>query len=58
MRVGMGGPYGLDFGAIMTMGAALGADLELLADVLPGIEAARIGGLSGEEEGDDHGSDD
>lgn len=44
----MGGPFGLDFGAVLMMGAAMGADLELLADVLPDVEAARIAGLRGE----------
>ena len=32
----------------MTVGAALGADVELLADVLPAAEAAIIGNLNGE----------
>ena len=49
----MGTPFGLDFGAVMMMGAAIGADLELLADALPAAEAAIINGLrdEGGEEG-------
>jgi hypothetical protein len=45
----MGMPIGLDFGAIMTMGAHLGADMELLAGVLPRIEPIIISNLSGDE---------
>ncbi len=37
----MGHPFALDFGAVMTMGAALGADAEMLADVMPARPAAR-----------------
>lgn len=44
----MGSPFGLDFGAIMTMGQALGVDRALLAEVLPGVEAAILAGLRGE----------
>ena len=33
-------PIGLDFGAIMMVGAARGADLTMLAEILPRIEAA------------------
>ena len=39
MRVaGMGGVVGLDFNAVYAHAAARGADLRLLADVLPAIE--------------------
>jgi hypothetical protein len=41
-------PIGLDFPALLAMGAALGADMELLAGVLPGVENAVLAGLSGE----------
>lgn len=43
-----GQPFALDFGAIMTMGAALGADLEMLADVLGDVEAAIINQYAGD----------
>ncbi len=42
----MGQPFALDFNAVMTMGAALGADPEMLADVLPAAEAAIIANLT------------
>jgi hypothetical protein len=45
-------PIGLDFGAIMLTGAALEADLELLAEVLPEFEAAVMAGLSDESPDD------
>ena len=35
-------PIGLDFGAVMMMGAARGVDLRLLSEILPRIEAAII----------------
>lgn len=57
LRVGFGGAFGMDFGSVMAIGTALGADMELLADALPGVETARIAGLS-DAEGDDDGSDD
>lgn len=41
----MGGPIGMDFGAVMAIAAAAGADAMMLADVLPEIEAVRIAGL-------------
>lgn len=37
-----GAVIGLDYGAIIVMGAALGADLELLAEVLPMAEPAIV----------------
>lgn len=46
----MGQPFALDFGAVMIMGAALGADAEMLAEVLPAAEAAIIGGLSSDND--------
>lgn len=48
-------PVGLDYGAVLAMGEALGADAELLAGALPGVEAAMLstrdddGGDEGEE---------
>jgi hypothetical protein len=34
----MGGPFGLDMGAVMMMAGAAGVDGELLVDILPAIE--------------------
>jgi hypothetical protein len=45
----MGQPFALDFNAVMAMGTALGADMELLADVLPAAEAAIIGNMVPDE---------
>ena len=39
-------PIGLDFTAIVLAGAASGADLELLAEVLPDFEVIVIAALS------------
>ncbi len=50
--IGTGRPIALDHGAVMTVGSALGADVELLADVLPAAEAAIISGLNDDEEGE------
>lgn len=38
----------MDFGAVLAMGAALDADIELLAEVLPAVESAILTGLAGE----------
>jgi hypothetical protein len=46
----MGQPFALDYGAVMAVGAALGADAEILADVLPAAERAIIAGLSGDDD--------
>jgi hypothetical protein len=35
-----GAPFALDYGAALALGQAMGADMEMLADVLPGAEAA------------------
>lgn len=37
---GMGKPFALDYAAVMAVGAALGADVTLLAEVLPAAETA------------------
>lgn len=51
LRVGgTGAPFGLDFGAVMAVGAALGVDAGLLAGALPQVEAAVLAGLRGEED--------
>lgn len=34
----MGGPYALDFGAVLAFGSALGVDLDMLGDLLPAVE--------------------
>jgi hypothetical protein len=49
----MGAPFALDFGAVYSVAGAMGADLELLTEVLPHAEAAILAGLSGEA-GDDY----
>ena len=38
VRAALGGPYALDYGAILMMAAAMGADTALLTDVLPSAE--------------------
>lgn len=48
----MGRPFGLDYGAIMTVGAHRGADLSLLAEVLPSVEAAILAMYAAHSEGD------
>lgn len=45
LRMGFGGPVGLDFGAVMTMAQARRADLDLVADLLPDIEAELLHAL-------------
>ena len=56
ISVPMGGavtrPAGLDFGAVMAVGTALGADVELLAQVLPDVEAAILSDQSDDDGGD------
>ncbi len=51
-------PLGLDFGAIMMLGAARGADTAMLAEILPRIEAAVLDppdpGAYDEEADDEH----
>ncbi|MFE1601634.1 DUF7697 family protein [Methylobacterium sp. ID0610] len=42
IRAGFGGPYALDFGAILLMAEAMGGASPLLADVLPRIEAVIV----------------
>lgn len=44
-----GRAYGLDFGALMTMGAARGVDVDLLAQVLPAVETIVIDALHGDD---------
>lgn len=38
VRAAFGGPYALDYGAILMMADAMGAGTALLADVLPSVE--------------------
>lgn len=49
----MGRPFALDFGTVMTMGAHLGADLDLLAAVLPDVEDTIIDNLNGDAPDDE-----
>lgn len=53
----MGGAFGLDMGAVMQVGAAVGADTSLLAEVLPAIELAILAGLDDEDDGVDNEAD-
>jgi len=39
-------PAGLDFGAVMAIAAGRGADLELLAEILPPAEARIIAAMT------------
>lgn len=48
----MGAPIGLDFGSIMAVATALGADTALLADVMPAVEPIIIDNLTGQEPAD------
>lgn len=53
LRVGgLGQPFALDFGAVMLVGQARGADTALLAELLPATERAILqpGGDSQDEE--------
>lgn len=46
-------PTGLDFAAVMTIGAGQGADLALLAEALPEFETVLLAGMAGDtDEGD------
>ncbi|WP_309660090.1 MULTISPECIES: hypothetical protein [unclassified Sphingomonas] len=51
----MSRPVGLDFGAVMALGAGRGVDQALLAEILPRIEGAIVhpdDGMGDEEEGE------
>ncbi|MBM3929146.1 MAG: hypothetical protein FJ335_11935 [Sphingomonadales bacterium] len=50
-------PYGLDFGAVLSVGAARGVDMMLLSTVLPDIERAIITNLHADGETDGGGDD-
>ncbi len=45
---GLGSPFALDFGAVMTVGAARHVDLELLSEILPAAERAILAAHSRE----------
>ncbi len=49
----MGGPFALDYGAVLMVGAAMGADLDMLADVLPAAEGAIVLRYQADSEGGD-----
>ncbi|UMY16664.1 hypothetical protein MMB17_18555 [Methylobacterium organophilum] len=42
IRMGEGGPYALDFTAILTMAAAMGIGTAFLAEILPSVEVVMI----------------
>jgi hypothetical protein len=46
LRVGPGGPIGLDFGAVFALGAALGYDRAGLAELLPSAESGLMRGFA------------
>lgn len=51
LRVGgMGQPFGLDFGAVMMVGAAQGVDTALLGEVLPALEGAVLSALNADDD--------
>lgn len=49
LRVSMGRPFALDYGTALAMGQAVGADMGLLADVLPVVEVAILDREAGDE---------
>lgn len=51
-RVGFGGPFALDYGAVFTMAQATGANRALLAEVLPDVERVLLSGLAEDAQGD------
>lgn len=53
LRLGMGGPVGLDFGAVMLMAQARGAVSPLLSEVLPDLEMVLMHMLQRDPEDDD-----
>lgn len=46
LRAGMDRPYALDFGAVLSMGQAQGADMPMLAAVMPAIERVLLDKLN------------
>lgn len=42
----MGAPYGMDFGAVLALGASQHADMTLLGQVIPPIERILLDNLS------------
>lgn len=51
-----GQAYALDFGAVMALGSALGADLRMLAEVLPAVEKAALARFDDRDD-EDYGSE-
>lgn len=49
----MGGPFALDFSAVLATGAAQGADMKLLAELLPAIETVILKSVDEEGSADD-----
>lgn len=50
LRAGMGGPFALDFSAVLAMGGAAGADMTLLAELLPAVERILLEQLTEDED--------
>lgn len=53
---GLGTPFALDFGTVLKFGEARGADIEMLADLLPAAERAVIAAIA--DGGDQGGGED
>ncbi|AJR24562.1 DUF7697 family protein [Sphingobium sp. YBL2] len=51
LRAHMGGPFALDFSAVLTMGQAQQADMKMLAETLPYVEAVVLAQFD-KEDGD------
>lgn len=45
----MGGPYGLDMGAIMAVASARDVDGRLLSEILPAVECAMLSAFDDDE---------
>lgn len=50
LRVGMGGAYALDMGAVLAVAEAMEARTPLLAEVLPAIEGILVSAVRGDGE--------
>jgi hypothetical protein len=53
----MGTPIGLDYGAVMAVATARRADVDLLSEVLPAVEAAILDNLAGDGDDESIGSE-
>jgi len=51
LRVGFGGAYALDFGAVLAMADGMGANSPLLLDLLPEVEIILVQATRPDEDG-------